>query len=271
MYRLAALAMPIIKPGYSLRFVKLPSGMDPDDFLKQANGAQRMSELLADATKLADVIFSWQYQLKPRNSPESRAEFEQSLFKSLEQFQDKSIAAQYRRYFVEKLNEFNRLKFKASKSMQTKKLVSTTLNQKEELMPQEREIFYFVLQNLQILKDEEIEEEFTLFEFSNDNAKQMQQIILDNLEVSDSEQMQAIIKKQLLLQGFIASLANRITKKNMHQDLKMTWKKLTNLYCLAKMQQDYEKLWLSDDQNSQQQAIALKNDITNLHRRINEI
>ena len=110
-----------------------------------------------------------------------------------------------------------------------------------------------------------------LFEFSNDNAKQMQQIILDNLEVSDSEQMQAIIKKQLSLQDFFASLANRITKKNMHQDLKMTWKKLTNLYCLAKMQQDYEKLWFSDDQNSQQQAIALKNDITNLHRRINEI
>jgi len=55
-HRAAHLALPHLKPGYSLRFAFLPSGEDPDSFIA-ANGAPAMSLLLEAALPLSQLLW----------------------------------------------------------------------------------------------------------------------------------------------------------------------------------------------------------------------
>ena len=55
--RAAERAMPLLKPGKTLRFMGLPSGEDPDS-LVQSRGADGFRHLLDNARQLADVV--WQ-------------------------------------------------------------------------------------------------------------------------------------------------------------------------------------------------------------------
>ena len=53
-------ALPLLKPGKTLRFMGLPSGEDPDS-LVQSRGAEGFSHLMASARQLGDVI--WQTEV----------------------------------------------------------------------------------------------------------------------------------------------------------------------------------------------------------------
>jgi len=55
--RSADLALPLIKPGKSLRFAMLPDGKDPDDLVK-SGGPEAFQAVLAEARPLIDMIWS---------------------------------------------------------------------------------------------------------------------------------------------------------------------------------------------------------------------
>ena len=55
-YRALDLALPLLKPGYSLKFALLPEGQDPDDLLK-AQGPEAVKAVIEAAEPLSDVIW----------------------------------------------------------------------------------------------------------------------------------------------------------------------------------------------------------------------
>ena len=77
-YRAADLALPLLKPGKSLRFAALPDGQDPDD-LARSGGREAIADVLAAARPLADVLWTRESEAGPFDTPERRAAFEARL------------------------------------------------------------------------------------------------------------------------------------------------------------------------------------------------
>jgi DNA primase len=89
-HRLIERALPLLKPGKSLRFVLLPTGQDPDSLLRSA-GPEALRGRLDEALPLID--FLWQRELAGRSlaTPERRAAFKQRLRSLSEQIADREL------------------------------------------------------------------------------------------------------------------------------------------------------------------------------------
>ncbi len=97
-HRAAHLALPYLKPGYSLRFAFLPSGEDPDSYIA-GNGPGAMTVLLEAALPLSQLLWRTETEGKDFSTPERRAGLEHSLKEIVERIGDGKIADYYRRSF----------------------------------------------------------------------------------------------------------------------------------------------------------------------------
>jgi DNA primase len=102
--RAARLALPHLKPGFSLRFAFLPTDEDPDSLIR-ASGPAAMKRVLESAEPLARVIWRMETDGKDFSTPERRAGLERALAEIVSQIQDGKIADYYRRDFEQKVFE----------------------------------------------------------------------------------------------------------------------------------------------------------------------
>jgi DNA primase len=94
-------ALPLLKPGHSLRFASLPAGEDPDTLVLN-RGPEAMSEVLARAKPLAEVL--WELEtMRPVDTPERRAALEQRLENRVRTVADRTVQGHYRSFFRERL------------------------------------------------------------------------------------------------------------------------------------------------------------------------
>ncbi len=100
--RAAHLALPHLKPGFSLRFAFLPGGEDPDSFIK-SNGIVAMKKVLEDAEPLAKVLWRAETEGKDFSTPERRAGLERALGEIVREIRDPKIADYYKRDFDDKV------------------------------------------------------------------------------------------------------------------------------------------------------------------------
>ena len=97
-HRAAHLALPHLKAGYSLRFVFLPDGEDPDSYIAH-NGAGAMSVLLETAMPLSQLLWRTETEGKDLSTPERRAGLEHNLKEIVDRITDTKVADYYRRGF----------------------------------------------------------------------------------------------------------------------------------------------------------------------------
>src|SRR5499426_732096 len=101
-YRAVDLALPLIKPGKSLKFASLPEGQDPDD-LWRSGGRAAIDEVLGAARPLAEVLWMRETEAGCFDTPERRAAFEARLTEVTAMIADDSVRKYYRREFGERL------------------------------------------------------------------------------------------------------------------------------------------------------------------------
>jgi DNA primase len=101
-YRAADLALPLIKPGKSLRFASLPEGQDPDDLVR-AGGREAIEEVVGTARPLAHVLWTRESEAGSLDTPERRAAFEARLAQVAAAIGDDAVRKHYRREFGERL------------------------------------------------------------------------------------------------------------------------------------------------------------------------
>lgn len=77
-HRALDLALPLLKPGHSLRLAFLPQGQDPDDLLA-AQGPDALHAVIAAAQPLSEVLWQRALAENDRATPERRAMFERDL------------------------------------------------------------------------------------------------------------------------------------------------------------------------------------------------
>jgi DNA primase len=103
--RAAERALPLLKPGQSLRFALLPAGEDPDTLII-AQGASAMRAVLDAALPLAEMV--WRGGVLGRNfdTPERRAGLRQEIRERLSRIADRPVQEAYRAEFDRRLDQF---------------------------------------------------------------------------------------------------------------------------------------------------------------------
>jgi len=102
--RAAERALPLLKPGLSLRFVALPAGEDPDSLIL-ARGPAAMEEVLAATTPLVDLIWTMEAASQRIDTPERIAGLESRLEARARAIADQKVQYQYLADFRRRLRE----------------------------------------------------------------------------------------------------------------------------------------------------------------------
>ena len=104
-FRVTEIALKLLKPNKSLRFISLPKNIDPDDYIKD-NGLENFNKLIDNPLPLSDLV--WDYCLKESkiDTPEGKAGFESLLRKKINLINDKSVKRHYGIFFKKMLDEF---------------------------------------------------------------------------------------------------------------------------------------------------------------------
>ena len=93
-YRALDLALPLLKPGHSLKFALLPEGQDPDDLLK-AEGPDAVKAVVEAAQPLSEVLWQRALAENDRATPERKAQFERDLRNLINQIGDEVVKKHY--------------------------------------------------------------------------------------------------------------------------------------------------------------------------------
>ncbi|HEX4621270.1 MAG TPA: toprim domain-containing protein, partial [Myxococcaceae bacterium] len=94
-------ALPLLKPGCTLRLATLPEGEDPDTLVLR-QGVQAMREILERARPLAEFLWTLETHAGPLDTPERRAALERRLEDRARQIADRAVQAHYLRFFRDK-------------------------------------------------------------------------------------------------------------------------------------------------------------------------
>ena len=101
-YRAVDLALPLLAPGKSLKFVSLPEGHDPDDLVR-SGGRAAVEEIVGAARPLAHVLWTRETEGGGLDTPERRAAFEARLAALINAIGDDGVRKYYRSEFGERL------------------------------------------------------------------------------------------------------------------------------------------------------------------------
>ncbi len=89
-------ALPLLKPGYSLKIATLPPGEDPDSLIKTA-GPAAMGRVLEGAVPLSEFLWRMEVGNRAPSTPEERAWIEEKLKRQAARIEDETV----RRYFLD--------------------------------------------------------------------------------------------------------------------------------------------------------------------------
>jgi DNA primase len=103
-YRAVDIALPLVRPGKSLRFASLPEGQDPDD-LWRSGGREAIDAVLSAARPLADMLWMRETEAASFTTPERRAALEARIGEISASIGDETVRKYYRRDFGERLRK----------------------------------------------------------------------------------------------------------------------------------------------------------------------
>jgi DNA primase len=103
-YRAVDLALPLLKPGKSIKFASLPDGQDPDD-LARSSGRDAIEDVLSGARPLAQMLWTRESEAGPFDTPERRAAFEARINEVTMAIGDETVRRYYRQDFSERLRQ----------------------------------------------------------------------------------------------------------------------------------------------------------------------
>ena len=105
--RAAERALPLLRPGKSLRFLTLPAGEDPDSLVRK-KGPEALRRVLDLARPLSDLVWDLETEGKSTDTPERRASLQRSVEQRVAGIADPIVRDYYRADMRERLNRMRR-------------------------------------------------------------------------------------------------------------------------------------------------------------------
>ena len=87
-------ALPLLRPGQSLRFAVLPQGEDPDSIIR-ASGRSGFYHVLAAARPLVDMLWESEVRGAPRDTPERLAGIRSRLMEHVKTISDRTVRSEF--------------------------------------------------------------------------------------------------------------------------------------------------------------------------------
>lgn len=103
-FRAVETVLPLLKPGYSVRFALLPDKLDPDDLVR-TRGRAAMEEVLAVARPLADMLWMRELEGGDWSTPERRALLESRIDDLLATIGDTKVRQHYEMSLRDRLRQ----------------------------------------------------------------------------------------------------------------------------------------------------------------------
>src|SRR6202167_1336603 len=101
-FRELDIALPLIKPGKSLKLAALPDGQDPDDLVR-SGGREAVEDVRAAGRPLADMLWARENEAGSFETPERRAALEARLGEVTAAIGDETVRRYYRQEFTTRL------------------------------------------------------------------------------------------------------------------------------------------------------------------------
>ncbi|MGB3712006.1 MAG: DNA primase [Erythrobacter sp.] len=98
-------ALPMLGPMRSLAIVRLPAGMDPDDFVNR-EGVDSMEALLSGAKSLLDMLWDVEHAAQPLSTPEAKAGLKARLLAHVDTIENADVRGLYRRELLDRFSAF---------------------------------------------------------------------------------------------------------------------------------------------------------------------
>ena len=169
-----------MKPNYSLSFLILPNGFDPDSFVRK-NGKNAFESLLDQKIDIGNFIFENNLQDLKSALPEERAGFEKKIMDLCLLIQDSTVKKYYVSFFKNKIFEqFSNRKIKNLKPLNKTKELTRKITRYSSFELKEFSLMYLFLNNIQILKNQS--KKFSLINFHNKNLEELKKVLLNILE-----------------------------------------------------------------------------------------
>ncbi len=102
--RLVAISLPLVQHNKTLKFVVLPDGQDPDDFLTK-QGPEAFARMISGAQPLADFCWAREYQRTPLHTPEQIEGLKARLRNLIQQITNAPLREGYKQHMQLKLQE----------------------------------------------------------------------------------------------------------------------------------------------------------------------
>ncbi|WP_295639603.1 DNA primase [Novosphingobium sp.] len=103
--RAATRALPLLRPGHSMRVVTLPEGLDPDDLIKR-DGPSAMQAALAGGRSLVELVWEAEREALALVTPEDKAGLKARLLDHVSTIAHPDIRSLYRRDLLERFDAF---------------------------------------------------------------------------------------------------------------------------------------------------------------------
>jgi DNA primase len=169
-----------MKPNYSLSFLILPNGFDPDSFVRK-NGRNNFESLLDQKIDIGNFIFENNLQDLQSEQPEERAGFEKKIMDLCLLIQDSTVKKHYISFFKNKIFEqFSSRKAKNLKPLNKTKELTRKITRYSSFELKEFSLMYLFLNNIQILKDQS--EKLSIINFHNKNLEELKKVLINILE-----------------------------------------------------------------------------------------
>ncbi len=169
-----------MKPNYSLSFLILPNGFDPDSFVRK-NGRNNFESLLDQKIDIGNFIFENNLQDLQSEQPEERAGFEKKIMDLCLLIQDSTVKKHYISFFKNKIFEqFSSRKAKNLKPLNKTKELTRKITRYSSFELKEFSLMYLFLNNIQILKNQF--EKVSLISFHNKNLEELKKVLINILE-----------------------------------------------------------------------------------------
>jgi len=169
-----------MKPNYSLSFLILPNGFDPDSFVRK-NGRNNFESLLDQKIDIGNFVFENNLQELQSEQPEERAGFEKKIMDLCQLIQDSTVKKHYISFFKNKIFEqFSNRKAKSLKPLNKTKELTRKITRYSSFELKEFSLMYLFLNNIQIIKDQS--EKFSLINFHNKDLEALKKVLINILE-----------------------------------------------------------------------------------------
>jgi len=285
MDRCAKLALSMLKPGYSVQFVKLPAGYDPDDVVKNF-GKNHLQSLLDAPIPLSEMLWQTTLHKLEVKTPEQKALLQKNLLDLAEEIIHPSVKQFYKKFFNDRLwQNFSSYgtqnKVKEHKSSINGDLVN--VKSLSGLQRCELCLIALVIEYPFLLRNSQIYENFIMIEskinLSRDIYKAVEEAFVSASAIENDKDFSSSFKvgisEKLLptqlnfLCGDNSYFIDKISIKN-DNDIVTLWEEAFDNYNLELLKMEYKNAMRSLDEGSMKIAIALQEEIIKLEQHIKE-